>query len=116
MTCVPRNENGVIVIKNTIPSAWGGRKYHIGILRDHSLLLQQKHVHVGDQAVFEMKPVLYFAITRHVESQEYVRIGEVTTSQAMFDLSKYPTGMNVYLTKKSGGGRYQFTASSKMNI
>ncbi len=66
---------------------------------------------MGNHAAFLVKPILYFAVTRNVAVEEAVRIGEITSYQAKFDLSEYPGGLNIYLRKTSGGGRYTFTAS-----
>jgi len=102
------------VVKNTVPSRWTGRKYDIAIVRDGKLFLQIKDVNVGNQAEFQVNPKLYFAVVRNVVIEQTVHIGEVTTGQMMFDLTKYPTGLNVYLYKSPGGGRYQFKGSPKV--
>ncbi len=59
--------------------------------------------------------MLYFAITRNVSMEETVRIGEITSHQARFDLSKFPNGLQVYLSKTSGGGRYIFSTSANIS-
>ena len=113
VTGVPHNNDGIIVIKNTIPSSWDGRKYDVEISRDQKLMVAEKSVHVGQQVNFLLKHTLHFAVARHVKAGEIINVGEVTSHHTCFDVSKYPTGINVYLTKTPGGGRYLFTAEHK---
>ena len=39
------NDDGAIVIKNTVPSAWQGRKYDVGIMCDRRFLVKRHLVH-----------------------------------------------------------------------
>ena len=103
----------MVVVKNTIPSCWNGRKYDVGIFRDGKLLMQSRLLHVGEQVNFLVKPLLYFAVVRNVKFEESVHIGEVSSYETMFDLSKFPTGLDVYLYKRAGGGLYYFKGNSK---
>lgn len=111
---MPKNDSGIIVIKNTQPTTWDGRKYHIGLFRDNRLLMQGRNVHVSQQMNFIAGHLLHFAVARNVSRGEHVHIGEVTSYQTEFDVTKYPTGMNVFLTMSPGGGKYKFTAHHKM--
>ncbi len=113
---LPLNENGEIVIKNSIPSSWNGRKYDVGIFRDNKLLMQRKQVHVGGQAEFLVNSVIYFAVVRNVQFEEEIHIGEMTMETTTIELSKYPTGLNIYLYKTPGGGRYYFKSKPKESL
>ena len=103
----------MIVVKNTVPSCWNGRKYNIEVFRDEKLFLEMKNVNVGNQADFQVNPKVYFAVARNIKFAQSVYIGEMTSGETMFDLSKYPSGLNVYLYKTAGGGRYYFKGSPK---
>ena len=69
------NDDGAIVIKNTVPSAWQGRKYDVGIMCDRRFLVKRHLVH--DQAVFDTKPILYFSVTRNMSEGEDIIIKEI---------------------------------------
>jgi len=112
---VGKNINGGIIIKNTVPSAWHGRKYDVGIMRDQKFFVKKSLVHVGDQAVFDTNSVLYFSVTRNVVQGEFVSIAEISSTYAKVDLCEFSSGLDIILTKSSGGGRYRFTAEHKMH-
>ena len=103
----------MIVVKNTIPSCWNGRRYNIVIIKDNKLFLELKHVNVGNQADFQVNYKVYFAVARNIKFAQSVHMGEMTSEETMFDLSKYPSGLNVHLYKTPGGGRYYFKGSPK---
>ena len=108
------NGDGAIVIKNTVPSAWQGRKYDVGIMRDQRFLVKRHLVHVGDQAVFDTKPILYFSVTRNMSEGEDILIKEVLSYDIKVDLREYASGLHIFLTKSSGGGRYRFKAEHRI--
>jgi dynein heavy chain 1 len=109
----PKNPNGTIVCKNTIPSGWSGRKFNVGIYKNQNLLVTQQDVHVGDQVDFMLKPKIYFAVVRNMHVGEVFTSLEITSSNTEFDLSDYPNGIKVTLSEASSGGKYTFTASQK---
>ena len=76
-------------------------------------MLTSDQVHVGDQAVFLIKPILFFTIARKFKTGEKFKSLEVMSRKEMFDLSKFQTGMNITLTEEPGGGKYVFTAETK---
>ena len=113
MTGIASNRDGSVVIKNTISECWSGNKFDLGIFRDNKLMLTSDQVHVGDQAVFLIKPILFFAIARKFKTGEKFNSLEVMSRKEMFDLSEYQNGMNITLTEEPGGGKYVFTAETK---
>ncbi|XP_011404630.2 PREDICTED: cytoplasmic dynein 1 heavy chain 1-like [Amphimedon queenslandica] len=61
------NPNGSIVVKNLPPCTWSGRMFDVGVYKDNGLLVVEKDVHVGSQAVIMLKPKLYFAARADLE-------------------------------------------------
>ena len=76
-------------------------------------MLTSDQVHVGDQAVFLIKPLLFFTIASKFKSGEKFSSLEVMSHTQMFDLSKFQTGMDIILTEEPCGGKYVFTAETK---
>jgi dynein heavy chain 1 len=108
---IAKNPNGTVVCKNTIPSAWSGRKFNMGIYKNQRLLVTQEDVHVGDQADFMLKPKLFFAVVRNMHVGKVFTSLEITSFNKEFDLSNYPNGIVVTLNEAPSGGKYTFTAS-----
>ena len=71
-------------------------------------------MHVGDQAVFDTKPILYFSVTRNMSEGEDILIKEVLSYDIKVDLREYASGLHIFLTKSSGGGRYRFKAEHRI--
>ena len=113
VTGIASNRDGSVIIKNTIPESWSGNKFDLGIYRDNKLILTRDEVHVGDQAVFLIKPLLFFAIASNFKTGEKFSSIEVMSRKEMFDLSKFQNGMDIILTEEPGGGKYVFTADIK---
>ena len=57
-----------------------------------------------------MKPHLYFAVVHNYEIGEIFSSFDFMTHIELYDLTKFPNGMEITFTQQSGGGRYQFTA------
>lgn len=102
-----------MVIKNTIPDTWDGRKFNVDLFRDDKLFLTSTEVHVGDQVDFLIKPVLFFAVSHQYAIGEVFNSTEVMSYVHKYDLSKYPEGMEVTLTQQAGGGKFEFSAIHK---
>ena len=111
---MPRNDEGVIVIQNAVPSTWSGRKFNVGIYKNNKLFITQNDVHVGDRVHIKVKPVLYFAVSRNFDIGEKFMTFEVMTHVEMFDLTKFPNGMQITLTEQPAGGKYKFTATNNV--
>ena len=111
---MPKNECGKIVIVNTAPTSWDGRKYDVGLYRDSKLILQGSHVQTGNKATFNPNHTLYFSVARNISIGSCMHTGEITCEFSAFDLREYPTGMNIYLTKSPGGGMYKFEACHRL--
>ena len=71
-------------------------------------------MHVGDQAVFDTKPILYFSVTRNVNEGENILLKEILSYSTQVDISEYASGLDIFLTKSSGGGCYHFKAEHRM--
>ena len=111
MISEPINPDNAIVVRNVKPSSWSGREYSVGVIKGSKKVMYQGQIPVGDQAVFVLKPILHFGVTR---SDKFIpqmfkssEIAEATDAQESFDLSNYPNGMKVTL-KESADGRYTF--------
>ena len=114
MEGVRSNLDGSIVVQNRIPKAWTGRMFDVGVFKDNRLILTQPDVHIGDQVVFIMKPVLFFSIVRNVSVGHVFSSLEIMSSMQEFDLRDFPDGMEVTLDEEPTGGRYTFTAVNKV--
>lgn len=110
-----RNPDNSIVIKNQPPSAWSGRKYDIGIYKDHQLIVLQKDVHTSDQVDFLLQPKLYFGIVRNMQVGDVFTSMEISSALTMYDLSQYPNGIVVTLEQTPDAGKYIFSAESMLN-
>ncbi len=102
------------MVQNKIPKAWTGRMFNVGIFKDDRLILTQPDVHVGDQVVFIMKPVLFFSIVRNVSVGQIFSSLEIMSCLQEFDLNNFPDGMEVTLDEEPTGGRYSFSAINKV--
>ena len=112
VTGVADNKDGTVVIQNTIPDTWNGRKFNVGIYKNDKLFIVTTDLHVGDKVSITIKPLLYFAVVRNFELGEIFTSFEYMTHIELFDLTKFPNGMEVTLTQEPGGGRYKFTADN----
>ena len=103
--------NNVIVVQNAIPASWSGRMFDVSLYKSDRVLLTQKDVHVGDQVVMELRPILYFGIACMSGGDVFTSL-ETTSSLTEFDLSNYPNGLVVTLTQQPGVGLYTFTGTA----
>ncbi|XP_019863959.1 PREDICTED: uncharacterized protein LOC109593212 [Amphimedon queenslandica] len=102
------NPNGSIVVKNLPPCTWSGRMFDVGVYKDGGLLVVEKDVHVGSQAVIMLKPKLYFAVVSNMVEGDVFSAMEITSSLTEFDLSDYPDGLKVTLTEVGRGRQFKF--------
>ncbi len=108
---VAKNPNNTIVIKNSKPDTWTGRKFDVGVHKDNHLLVVQKGVHIRDQVDFKLEPKLTFAIARSINHGQTFTSAEITSFKETFDLSDYPNGIEVTLKQIASSGEYQFSAA-----
>ena len=111
-TGVPANPNNTIVIKNTPPTSWSGRKFDIGVYKDGHLLVVQPDVHIGNQIDFMLQHKLYFGVTRNMHVGDVFTSLENTSAHTEFDLSNFPNGLEVTLNEAPGGGHYNFSGKT----
>ena len=72
-------------------------------------MLAEKSVRVGSQADFMLKPKLYFGVVCDMNVDDTFTDLETVSTCTEFDLSKFPNGLQVTLTKQPGGGCYNFS-------
>ena len=113
---VNSNLDGSVVIQNKIPKAWAGRLFDVGIYKDSRLILTQSNIHIGDQVVFIIKPVLFFGIVRNVSVGQVFTSLEIMSCLQEFELADFPDGMEVILDEEPTGGKYSFSATNKVFI
>ncbi len=104
------NPNNTIVVKNTPPlgGAWSGRMYDVSLYKSGKVLITQKDVHVGSQAILELKPELFFGVVHNLQVGDIFTSLNKTEAPTAFDLSQYPNGLMVTLTQEPVGGQYTF--------
>ncbi len=112
VTGVAQNEDSSIVIVNSVPHTWSGRKFNVGIYKNNKLFMIQNDIHVGDKVTITINPMLYFAVTRNFDTGEKFTTFELMTHIDVFDLTKFPNGMEVSLVEQPGGGKYKFIAQN----
>lgn len=110
-----RNPDNAIVIRNQPPSSWSGRKYDIGVYKDHQPIIIQKQVHTGNQVDFLLQPKLYFGVVRNMQIGETFSSMEITNALTMYDLSRYPNGIIVTLKETPDAGQFMFSAESMLD-
>lgn len=69
----------------------------------------EQQVHVGDQVDLLLKPKLFFAVVRNVQTGSVFTSMETMRYMTEFDLENFPNGLEVTLTQSAGGGEYTFT-------
>ena len=98
------------MVKNMQPKLWPGRMFNFGIYKDGKLCATQHDVGVGSQAVFKYEAVLFFGVVRELSAGTVFQNLSMTTHYYRADLSKFPSGMIISLTKNHSSGEYRFTA------
>ena len=106
------SNNELIVVKNIAPKAWSGRDFDVGAYKDDRLLVIEKGVRVKTKADFLLQPKITFAVAQNIAPGQTFTSADITSSQATYDLSKYPDGVLVTLSKGGGGGEYIFDAQA----
>ena len=113
----PVNPDNAIVVRNVKPSSWSGRNYSVGVIKGSKMIMTQRQVPIGDQAVFILEPILYIGV---VQSDKFIsawqiftnsEIAEMTDALASFDLRTYPNGLKVLL-KESADGKFTIIGES----
>ena len=61
-----------------------------------------------------LQPKLYFGVVRNMKVGDTFTSLEITSALTEFDLSNYPTGLEVTLNQAPGGGKYSFTGQLMM--
>ncbi len=112
MKGVPNNPEGAIAIKNIPPIGWSGRSYNTGIYKGGNLLVTQLDLDLNAQADFIIEPKLFFGVVRSMQVGDIFSSLDAITSLTMFDLTRYPNGINVTLTQAPGSGTYEFSAEA----
>ena len=86
--------------------------FDIGVYKADHLLVTQPDVRVGDQIDFMLQPKLFFGVVRNMKVGDTFTSLESTTALTEFDLSDYPSGIEVTLNEAPRGGRYSFSGQS----
>ena len=107
------NQEGTVIVKNLKPGGWSGRKYNIGLYKAHNLLVLKERVCVNEDAHLDLQPKLYFGVVNR-----NTHLGQAISSEAIsiftpFDLTNYPSGLQVTLSEEPNSGKHSF---SGMNI
>ena len=104
----PPNPNDTIVVRNSSPDSWTGRKHNIGLYKNGKLIVVEQDVNVGDQVDFMLKPTLYFAVDRNKTVRATFTSVDISQCFTPFDLSSYQNGLKVTLIQEASGGKYVF--------
>ncbi len=110
---VPATSSDTIVIQNKTPASWSGQAFDTSAYKDGNLLVTQRGVQPGSQAELVLKPILYFGVAQHLSVGDVFISLEATESPTMFDLSKFPNGLEVTLVEDPFEGQYVFTGKAK---
>ena len=110
-TYVP-NAFSAITIMNNRPKAWGGQLFDCRLHKGPSTILIQSGVHTGNQAVFILKPVLKFVITRNIRIEDTFISYEISSEEYEVNIDNYPQGVEIILDEKPSGGLFEFSKRS----
>ena len=72
-------------------------------------MMSEKNVYFGSQANFMLEPKIYFGVVREMNVGDTFTGLETDSTNTEFDLSEYPNGLEVTLSKQPGGCLYSFS-------
>ena len=115
---IAHNKSNYIVVKNESGlSNWKGQYFDVLIYKNDLLFVKESQVGARCQVMVKLTPKLFFAVAGGgLKSGDTFQEDELTTiSSELVDLSDYPDGVVVTLTKDLQSGSYSFTATPKYN-
>ncbi len=106
-----------LLVKNKSGSVnWEGNKFDVCVYKSDSLLAMAKEVGAGCQVNFEVLPQLYFAVVSPSFQHGEFKVQDlISTEPKLVDLSKYPDGVTVTLTRHAESGSYTFAMTEMYN-
>ena len=105
------NPGSAITIQNVRPTSWHGQLFDCELSKGGSILLRQYDIHAGNKVVFELKPILSFAVSRNADIGEVMMSWEMSSDVFDVDLQKYENGVEVIL-EEIDGVSFKFSAVS----
>lgn len=104
------NPDDIVLIKNLKPRTWEGRQMDLGVYKGSSMLLVQRDVGAGSQAMFYINPILYFGVMKSVKVGDAFHSFSNLQKYFRVNLNDYSSGLKVILQREETTGKFVFKA------